>query len=268
MSSSNGYSNGNGHSYGANGSNGSNGYTNGSGPALLQFENVSVHYGAIQAIRNMTFQVKKGEILTLIGANGAGKTTTLRAVSGLVKTSSGRVLYQGETISNLAPHLIVKKKICQAPEGRGIFLNLSVEENLDLGAWTAPNPKTYDEDLAHIFKLFPRLSERRKQNAGTLSGGEQQMLAIGRALMAHPDVLLLDEPSLGLAPQIIEKIFEIIQKINQEGMTVLLVEQNALQALQIAHQGLVLETGKIVAQGAAKDLLRSDEVRKAYLGEL
>jgi branched-chain amino acid transport system ATP-binding protein len=235
--------------------------------SLLVFENVSVHYGAIQAIRDISFEVKKGEIVTLIGANGAGKTTSLRAVSGLVKASSGKITYKGETISNLAPHLIVRKKICQAPEGRGIFLNLSVEENLDLGAWTAPSKATLKDDLAHAFELFPRLKERRTQNAGTLSGGEQQMLAIARALMAHPDLLLLDEPSLGLAPQIIERIFEIIQKINRDGTTVLLVEQNALQALQIAHQGVVLETGKVVTRGAAKDLLASDEVRKAYLGE-
>ncbi len=237
------------------------------GEVLLKFEDVSVSYGAIQAIRNVSFEVKRGEIVTLIGANGAGKTTSLRAVSGLVRCQSGRVTYRGEVISNLPPHLIVRKRICQAPEGRGIFLNLSVEENLDLGAWAAPDPKSYDDDLAHIFDLFPRLKERRKQNAGTLSGGEQQMLAIGRALMGHPDLLLLDEPSLGLAPQIIEKIFEIVQMINRDGKTVLLVEQNALQALQIAHQGVVLETGHVTLSGPARQLLASDEVRKAYLGE-
>jgi branched-chain amino acid transport system ATP-binding protein len=235
--------------------------------AVLQFKNVSVHYGVIQAIKDVTFDVHQGQIVTLIGANGAGKTTTLRSVSGLVKVSGGQVLYKGEVISNQPAHQIVRKRICQAPEGRGIFLNLSVEENLDLGAWTAPDKKTYADDLEHVFSLFPRLKERRQQNSGTLSGGEQQMLAIGRALMAHPDVLLLDEPSLGLAPQIIEKIFEIIQMINRAGKTVLLVEQNALQALQIAHQGVVLETGKVVLQGEAKALLASDEVRRAYLGE-
>jgi branched-chain amino acid transport system ATP-binding protein len=234
---------------------------------FLKFEGVGVHYGAIQAIRDVSFTVARGEIVTLIGANGAGKTTTLRAVSGLVKPSSGRVVYKGEQISGLPAHLIVRKRICQAPEGRGIFLNLSVEENLDLGAWAAPDKKTYAQDLEHAFTLFPRLKERRAQNAGTLSGGEQQMLAIARALMGHPDLLLLDEPSLGLAPQIIEKIFEIIQTINKEGKTVLLVEQNALQALQIAHKGVVLETGHVVMQGPAKELLSSDEVRKAYLGE-
>ena len=234
---------------------------------MLRFDNVSVHYGAIQAIRDVSFEVKKGEIVTLLGANGAGKTTTLRATSGLVKPSSGGIFYQGERISGMPAHLIVRKRICHAPEGRGIFLNLSVEENLDLGAWTAPNKKSYADDLEHAFTLFPRLKERRNQNAGTLSGGEQQMLAIARALMGHPDLLLLDEPSLGLAPQIIERIFEIIQAINREGKTVLLVEQNALQALQIAHQGVVLETGKVALHGPARQLLASDEVRKAYLGE-
>jgi branched-chain amino acid transport system ATP-binding protein len=238
-----------------------------SADAVLKLDRVSVHYGAIQAIHQLAFEVKRGEIVTLIGSNGAGKTTTLRAISGLVKVSQGSISYRGEVISNTPAHLIVRKKICQAPEGRGIFLNLSVEENLDLGAWTAPDKATYSADLEHAFTLFPRLKERRKQNAGTLSGGEQQMLAIARALMGHPDLLLLDEPSLGLAPQIIEKIFEIIQQINKEGKTVLLVEQNALQALQIAHQGVVLETGKITLRGPAKELLASDEIRKAYLGE-
>jgi branched-chain amino acid transport system ATP-binding protein len=233
----------------------------------LCFQGVSVHYGAIRAISDITFDVRRGEIVTLIGANGAGKTTTLRALSGLVKPSSGKVLFRNEVISGKPAHLIVKKRISHAPEGRGIFLNLTVMENLDLGAWTAPDPKTLKDDLDRVFQLFPRLAERRSQNAGTLSGGEQQMLAMGRALMAHPEVLLLDEPSLGLAPQIIEKIFDIIQKVNRDGMTVLLVEQNAQQALQIAHKGIVLETGRIVNQGAAQDLLSSDVVRKAYLGE-
>lgn len=234
---------------------------------LLKFENVSVHYGAIHAVKDISFEVRKGEIVSLIGANGAGKTTTLRAISGLVKTSGGKILYRGESLCHLPAHFIVRKRISQAPEGRGIFLNLSVEENLDLGAWSAPSPKTFEADLEMAFEMFPRLKERRKQNAGTLSGGEQQMLAIARALMSHPDLILLDEPSLGLAPQIIERIFEIIQRINREGKTVLLVEQNALQALQIAHQGVVLETGRVVTQGPAQELLSSDEVRKAYLGE-
>jgi branched-chain amino acid transport system ATP-binding protein len=234
---------------------------------LLQFEDVSVHYGVIQAIDQVRFSVQRGQIVTLIGANGAGKTTILRAISGLTKISRGRILYCGEKISGLPAHQIVRRKIAQAPEGRGIFLNLTVEENLDLGAWSAPNKKTLAQDLDWVFELFPRLKERRKQNAGTLSGGEQQMLAIGRALMAHPDLVLLDEPSLGLAPQIIQRIFEIIRKINEQGKTVVLVEQNALQALKLAHYGLVLETGKVVHQGPASELLKSDAVRKAYLGE-
>ncbi len=233
---------------------------------LLEVKNISVKYGAIEAIRDISFTIKKGEILTLIGSNGAGKSTTLRAISGLVKPAGGQILYKGESITGLAAHLIVKKRICQAPEGRGIFLNLSVEENLDLGAWAAPKEAKYADDLARVFDLFPRLKERRAQNAGTLSGGEQQMLAIGRALMGHPELLLLDEPSLGLAPQIIERIFDIIRMINKSGTTVLLVEQNALQALQVADHGIVLETGKVSLSGLASDLLNSDEVRKAYLG--
>lgn len=237
-----------------------------SGGPLLRFENVDVAYGAVQAIHNLSFEVQKGQIVTLIGANGAGKTTTLRAISGLIP-SRGKIFYRNQLISGMQPHLIVRQGIGHAPEGRGIFLNLTVEENLDLGGWSAPDKKTYKQDLEHSFDLFPRLKERRKQNAGTLSGGEQQMLAIARALMAHPDLLLLDEPSLGLAPQVIEKIFEIIVKINREGKTVLLVEQNALQALQIAHYGIVLETGKIASQGKAETLLASDDIRKAYLGD-
>ncbi|HTL12714.1 MAG TPA: ABC transporter ATP-binding protein [Bdellovibrionota bacterium] len=245
------------------------GLASGSGDSdvILKFEDVSVHYGVIQAIHGVSFEVRKGEIICLIGSNGAGKTTTLRAASGLVKTSSGRVLHRGEVISGMKPHEIVRRRVLQAPEGRGIFLNLSVEENLDLGAWTAPDKRTLADDMEKAFGLFPRLKERRKQNAGTLSGGEQQMLAIARALMGHPEVLLLDEPSLGLAPQIIEKIFEIIQMINRQGVTVVLVEQNALQALQIAHHGIVLETGSVALRGEGRQLLASDEVRKAYLGE-
>lgn len=234
---------------------------------LLSFQNVSVKYGAIQAIRDVTFEVGRGQIVTLLGANGAGKTTTLRAISGLVSPSQGKIFYKGEDITRLPAHAIVQRRICQAPEGRGIFLNLSVEENLDLGAWAAPKSADYARDLEHAFTLFPRLAERRKQNAGTLSGGEQQMLAIGRALMSHPELLLLDEPSLGLAPQIITRIFEIIRAIHREGKTVLLVEQNARQALEIADQGVVLETGSIALQGSAASLLKSDAVRKAYLGE-
>lgn len=234
--------------------------------AFLELENISVSYGAVDAVRNISFQVKQSEIVSLIGANGAGKSSILRAISGIVKPKTGQVKFKGEVISKLAAHEIVRRKISQAPEGRGIFLNLSVEENLDLGAWSAPKTANFAQDLEQAFSLFPRLKERYKQNAGTLSGGEQQMLAIARALMSHPDLLLLDEPSLGLAPQIIERIFEIIQMINKQGKTVLLVEQNALQALQISHRGIVLETGSIVSQGNAKDLLKSDEIQKAYLG--
>lgn len=233
---------------------------------LLEFDKVEVYYGSVQAISNVSFRVAKGEILTLIGANGAGKSTVLRAISGLVKPTSGDIRHKGKSLRNLRSHEIVRRHICQVPEGRGIFLNLTVEENLDLGAWVNASKVSYKDDLAYVFELFPRLKERAKQNAGTLSGGEQQMLAIGRALMGHPEILLLDEPSLGLAPQIIEKIFEIIQKINKEGTTVLLVEQNALQALEIAHHGVVLETGKVSVQGNAKQLLDLDSVRQAYLG--
>ncbi len=233
---------------------------------ILTLSDVSVHYGGIQALSGVSFFLKKGEILSVIGSNGAGKSTTLRAISGLRKLSTGTIRFCGEVISTLAPHEIVKRRLVQAPEGRGIFLNLSIEENLDLGAWSSPEPQKLESDLEHVFELFPRLKERRKQNAGTLSGGEQQMLAIGRALMARPEVLLLDEPSLGLAPQIIEKIFEIIVQINKEGKTILLVEQNAIQALEIAHRGIVLETGKVIAQDDAKVLLKSDAIREAYLG--
>ncbi len=234
---------------------------------ILELENLSVYYGSVQAIENVSFQVPTGQILTLIGANGAGKSTVLRAISGLVKPSSGNINFQGQTLRNLRSHEIVRLHICQVPEGRGIFLNLSVEENLDLGAWVSrPEKANYQDDLTHVFDLFPRLKERRKQNAGTLSGGEQQMLAIGRALMGHPKLLLLDEPSLGLAPQVIETIFEIIQLVNKEGQTILLVEQNASLALEIAHYGIVLETGKVAVHGEASKLLTMDSVRQAYLG--
>ncbi|MEI6834539.1 MAG: ABC transporter ATP-binding protein [bacterium] len=241
--------------------------TNNTDGAILSFKDVSVYYGIIQALHSISFDVKRGQIVTLVGANGAGKSTTLRAISGLVKPKSGQIIYKGENIAGMPAHQIVRKRLCQAPEGRGIFLNLTVEENMDLGAWAAPDKGAYHANLDRGYQLFPRLKERRKQLAGTLSGGEQQMLAIARALMGQPEVLLMDEPSLGLAPQIIEKIFEIITDINKTGMTIVLVEQNALQALHIAHYGLVLETGKIKTQGDARELLKSDEVRKAYLGD-
>lgn len=236
-------------------------------PSHLSLKGVNVHYGMVHALHDVSFNVPAGQIVTLIGANGAGKTSTLRAISGLARVSKGQILHRGQSITNRPAHEIVRHRICQAPEGRGIFLNLTVEENLDLGAWAAPNKGDFVNNLNRSFELFPRLKERRKQNAGTLSGGEQQMLAIGRALMGQPEMLLLDEPSLGLAPQIIEKIFETIIMINKTGTTILLVEQNALQALQVAHFGIVMETGKILMQGPAHELAASDEVRKAYLGE-
>lgn len=235
---------------------------------FLKVDNLMVNYGAIEAVKGVNFDVRKGEILTLIGSNGAGKTTILKTVSGLLRPKQGQVQFKGEVISTLPAHQIVRKGLCQAPEGRGIFLNLSVEENLDLGAFAVKDKGSYQKNLERGFTLFPRLKERRKQNAGTLSGGEQQMLAIARSLMSEPECLLLDEPSLGLAPQVIEKIFEVIQEINGQGVTILLVEQNAALALEAAHRGLVLETGKIKMSGPAAELLKSDDVRKAYLGEV
>ncbi len=233
---------------------------------MLRLDNISVNYGAVKAVKGVSFSVSEGEIVCLLGSNGAGKTTILKTISGLLKPTSGEVKFLGEKISNLPAHVIVKKRLVQAPEGRGIFLNLSVEENLDLGAWVVGDKKQFAVDIEMAFSLFPRLKERRNQNAGTLSGGEQQMLAIARALMSHPKLLLLDEPSLGLAPQVIEKIFEVVEDVNKKGVTILLVEQNAMQALTVAHRGLVLETGELKMSGPARQLLASDEIRKAYLG--
>ncbi|HEX4383128.1 MAG TPA: ABC transporter ATP-binding protein, partial [Myxococcales bacterium] len=215
----------------------------------------------------VSFKVTEGEIVTLIGANGAGKTTTLRAVSGMLKPSAGKIRYQNEEIAGLKPHKLVARGLCHAPEGRGIFPNLTVTENLRLGAFLRRDTAEIAKDEEKGFSLFPRLKERRTQAAGTLSGGEQQMLAIARALMARPKLLLLDEPSLGLAPQIVETIFAIVQEINKAGMTILLVEQNAHLALGIANQAYVLETGSVVQSGTGADLLKSPEIRKAYLGE-
>lgn len=232
---------------------------------MLELKDVSVSYGPIQAVKGVSFSVKSGEIVALIGANGAGKTSLLRAISGLIPYQ-GSIAFQGKSLAGIAAHRLASRGIAHAPEGRGIFANLSVEENLDLGAWSVRDRSRYKKDLEHAFALFPRLHERRKQSAGTLSGGEQQMLAIARALMSHPALVLLDEPSLGLAPQMIERIFDVIASINREGKTVLLVEQNALQALGIAHQGVILETGRVATAGPAGVLLKSDAVRKAYLG--
>ncbi len=233
---------------------------------LLSIENVSVHYGVLQALHEVSIHVDAGEIVTLIGCNGAGKSTTLRAVSGLRKLSGGKVSFDGEEISGLKPHQILRRGLAQVPEGRGIFPNLTVDENLDLGAFVRRDAKAVAQDRLHVFELFPRLKERLTQRAGTLSGGEQQMLAIGRALLARPRLLLLDEPSLGLAPQLVQTIFKILREINAAGTTIFLVEQNAHMALQVAHRAYVLEVGRVVMHGDAKQLAASDEVRKAYLG--
>jgi len=234
--------------------------------ALLTIENLSVHYGAIKALHGVSIAVEPGEIVTLIGANGAGKSTTLRAVSGLVKPSGGTITFDGKSLAGLAPHKILRLGLAQVPEGRGIFPNLTVDENLDLGAFARADRKNVAGDRERVFSLFPRLKERLDQRAGTLSGGEQQMLAIGRALLARPRLLLLDEPSLGLAPQLVQTIFKIIREINASGTTIFLVEQNAHMALRVAHRAYVLEVGSVVMQGDAKQLAASDEVKKAYLG--
>jgi len=234
--------------------------------ALLQLSDVHVHYGAIAAVRGISIAANDGEIVTLIGGNGAGKTTTLKTISGLLHPRQGTILFRGEPIHGKPPHEIVRLGICQAPEGRRIFPRMSVKENLEMGAF-GRNATPSSEDYDRVFTLFPVLKERLGQQGGTLSGGEQQMLAIGRALMAHPVVLLLDEPSMGLAPMMVERIFEIITTINQQGTTILLVEQNAQKALQVADRGYVIETGAIVLEDEANNLLGNDQVRKAYLGE-
>ena len=237
------------------------------GATLLELSNVDVHYGAIHALRGVSIRVLEGEIVTLIGANGAGKTTTLRAVSGMLKPTAGTIRYAGAAIGGIKPHKLVARGLCHAPEGRGIFPKLTVGENLFLGAFLRRDTAAIKQDAEKGFNLFPLLREREKQLAGTLSGGEQQMLAIARALMARPKLLLLDEPSLGLAPQVTEIIFQIIADINKAGVTILLVEQNAHLALGIAHRGYVLETGCVVQGGTGAELLHSPEIRKAYLGE-
>ena len=233
---------------------------------MLKIDNIHVYYGAIHALKGVSLEVRKGEIVTLIGANGAGKSTTLRTVSGLLAPKSGGISFLGENIAGMPAHEIVKHGISQVPEGRRIFAEMSVQENLEMGAFTRKDKAGVEKDFEIVYNRFPRLKERRKQQAGTLSGGEQQMLAMGRALMSRPKLLLLDEPSMGLAPLLIKEIFSIIEDINREGTTVLLVEQNANMALSIAHRAYVMETGRITLQGAAKELAASEDVRKAYLG--
>ena len=232
---------------------------------MLEVQNINVYYGNIHAIRDISFSVEKGEIVTLIGANGAGKSTILKSISGLLRSKTGDILFDGKSIKNTAPHKIVAQGLAHVPEGRRIFLQMSVEENLDMGAFTAPST-AFEKSIANVYERFPRLKERRKQIAGTLSGGEQQMLAMGRALMSHPRLMMLDEPSMGLAPILVEQIFDIIQELNRAGTTILLVEQNAQMALSIANRGYVLETGQIVLHAPASDLLTNDAVQKAYLG--
>lgn len=233
---------------------------------MLSVENINVYYGAIHALKGVSVEVKEGEIVTLIGANGAGKSTTLRTISGMLKPKTGKILFEGQDIAGMPAQNIVKLGISQVPEGRRIFANMSVMENLELGAYIRNDSKEIKEDLEKIFKRFPRLAERKTQMAGTLSGGEQQMLAMGRAMMSRPRILLLDEPSMGLAPLLVKEIFSIIQDINAAGTTILLVEQNAHMALSIAHKAYVLETGRISLSGTAQELSASEEVRKAYLG--
>ena len=236
---------------------------------LLEFKNVSLNYGGIQALRGISFTIPKGEIVTVLGANGAGKTSCLRAISGTAPLRGGEVLYKGQSLSAWSarrPHKVAGLGIAHVPEGCGIFPELTIDENLELGAWGRGDKAERERDRERVFTYFPRLKERRAQAGGNLSGGEQQMLAIGRALMSHPELLLLDEPSLGLAPQVISLILKIVQEINQSGTTVLLVEQNAHLALQIAHKGIVLETGELTLVDEAKNLLNNPKIREAYLG--
>ncbi len=233
---------------------------------MLQVKDLVVSYGAINALRGISFDVNEGEIITLIGSNGAGKTTTLHSISNIIKKASGSVIFKDEDISSLAPDLIVRKGLIQVPEGRRIFANLTVKENLEMGAYTRTNKIEIKKDMEMVYDLFPRLRERIKQVAGTLSGGEQQMLAMGRALMSCPKLLLLDEPSMGLAPILVDEIFSIIQEINKTGTTILLVEQNAYKALSIANRAYILETGLITKSGNAADLIKDDTVKAAYLG--
>ena len=233
---------------------------------MLEVKDLNVSYGAIKALKGISFNVDEGEIITLIGSNGAGKTTTLHSVSNLIKKQSGTIFFEGNDITTLTADKIVRQHLIQVPEGRRIFANLSVKENLELGAFLRNDKAEIKKDLEKVFVLFPRLKERLKQNAGTLSGGEQQMLAMGRALMSKPKLLLLDEPSMGLAPILVDEIFDIIKRINADGTTILLVEQNAFKALSIADRAYILETGNIIKEGKACDLINDDSVKNAYLG--
>ena len=233
--------------------------------AILKVEDINVYYGSIHAIKGVSFEVNEGEIVTLIGANGAGKSTTLNTISGLLHSKTGSITFMGENLGKIPCHKIVSKGLALVPEGRRVFLQMTVQENLEMGAFTQGG-KTLDDDLERVYQQFPRLKERFKQVAGTLSGGEQQMLAMGRALISHPKLLMLDEPSMGLAPILVEQIFDIIRQLHKEGTTILLVEQNAQAALSVADRGYVLETGKVVTTGTGHELLESPAIKKAYLG--
>jgi branched-chain amino acid transport system ATP-binding protein len=234
---------------------------------VLQLDDIHTYYGSIHAVKGVSIEVREGEIVTLIGANGAGKSTTLRSINGLNPPRRGRIVFRGKDTTTMPPHDVVKLGIAQSPEGRKLFPRMSVLENLQMGAFQRSDRRNLKEDLERVYTLFPRLAERKNQKAGTMSGGEQQMCAIGRALMARPKLLLLDEPSMGLAPIFVEKIFEIVREINEQGTPILLVEQNALMALDAAHRGYVLETGRIALADDAKALRQNERVRKAYLGE-
>lgn len=232
---------------------------------MLKVENINVYYGAIHAIKGISFEVNDGEIVTLIGANGAGKSTTLQTISGLLHSATGSITFEGENIAGMPAHKLVGKGLAQVPEGRRVFLNMTVEENLEMGAYTRPGSEV-EPHLERVYDLFPRMKERRRQVAGTLSGGEQQMLAVGRALMSRPKLMMMDEPSLGLAPLVVKDIFSIIRKINDQGVTILLIEQNANMALHTADLAYVLETGRLTLSGTGEELLNNEAVKKAYLG--
>ncbi len=234
---------------------------------ILEVKDLSVYYGVIKALKGISFHVEKGEVVALIGANGAGKTTTLHTLSGLIAADKGEIKYKGKDVTKLAGHKIVSLGMAQVPEGRRVFAEMTVLQNLKMGAYTRKDKAEMEETLNKVYKRFPRLEERKYQLAGTLSGGEQQMLAMGRALMSHPDIILMDEPSMGLSPIFVNEIFKIIEDVNKDGVTVLLVEQNAKKALSIANRAYVLETGSIVKEGPASELLNDESIRKAYLGE-